>query len=224
MKNQILGCVCAIALMACAAEETISDVSGEASETLTAVAEATETSAVDAVDLSSAPSGAYSLDKGHGYISFTYMHQGYSKPMLRWRDWDSTLNWNQDDPTLSTVSVAINAASVDSGVDKFDAHLKSADFFEVETYPTINFASTSLSKTGAATGVMIGDLTIKDVTRPVTLDVTFNKAGETRGGGNKIGFSATTQIKRSDFGVDLYVPYVGNDVDLLIEVEYEKSE
>jgi len=219
MKKFLLIGVCAFGLVACGGSETPTDSNEKTTRT-----EVTEPVEVPKVDLSAAPSGAYTIDKGHGYITFTYLHQGYSKPYVRWRDWDSTLNWNLENPSLSTVSVAINASSIDSGVDKFDDHLKSADFFEVETYPTINFASTSMTTTGPNTGTMTGDLTIKNTTKPVTLEVTFNKAGEMRGGGNKIGFSATGSVKRSDFGVDLYVPYVGDDVDLVIEVEYEKSE
>ena len=168
-----------------------------------------------------APAGTYELDKGHGYIAFTYDHSGYSKPQLRWGNWDSTLEWNPMDPEGSSVSVTIEVDSVDSGVAKFDDHLRSADFFEAETYPTITFQSTELKRTGGMTGTITGDLTIKDMTKPITLDVTFNKAGEARGGGHKVGFSATTSMLRSEWGVGAYVPFVGDEVDLIIEVEYE---
>ncbi|MEM6414492.1 MAG: YceI family protein [Pseudomonadota bacterium] len=175
------------------------------------------------VDVSAAESGTYASDPGHAYITFSYLHQGYSKPFLRWRKWDATLDWDADDPSKSTVSVEIDASSIDSGVDKFDAHLRSADFFEVDKYPKITFVSTSLEKTGNATGVMTGDLIVKGKTTPVTLDVTLNKAADDAfAKGHKLGFSARGKVKRSDLGVGKYAPAVGDDVDLVIEVEFVK--
>ncbi|MBI1392258.1 MAG: polyisoprenoid-binding protein [Alphaproteobacteria bacterium] len=180
--------------------------------------------AQDEPDPTIAPSGEYVTDSGHAYITFSYLHQGYSRPFLRWGEWTGTLDWNADAPSESSVDVNIVAASIDSGVEKFDDHLKSADFFEVETYPSITFKSSQIKTTGPTTGEMTGVLKIKDQEKPVTLDVTFNRAGETQNGGHKIGFSARGQVKRSDFGVDKYVPFVGDDVDLIIEVEFEKPQ
>ncbi len=168
-----------------------------------------------------APSGAYMLDKGHGYILMSYNHQGYSRPELRLVGFDSTLNWNQDDPTASSVSVNIDPATIDSGVPKFDDHLRADDFFDVANNPSITFKSTKLTTSSATSGQMVGDLTIKGITKPVTLDVKFNKAGPARGGGSKLGFSAKGQIMRSDFDLGAYVPNVGNEVDILIQVEYD---
>ncbi|MEM9899645.1 MAG: YceI family protein, partial [Pseudomonadota bacterium] len=116
-----------------------------------------------------AESGTYTADAGHAYISFSYSHQGYSNPILRWGEWDASLDWNAEKPETSSVTAEINAASIDSGVDRFDDHLKSPDFFEVEKYPTISFKSTEIEKTGDDTGVMKGVLTIKGEEKPVTL-------------------------------------------------------
>ncbi len=169
-----------------------------------------------------APSGEYKLDKGHGYIAFTYSHLGYSKPILRWRDWDATLNWNKDDPTASTISVVINAASIDSGVDDFDAHLKSDDFFDVENHPQITFEATEIVKSSDTKGTITGDLVMMGQSHPVTLDVTFNKAGfQSRGNVHKIGFSATTNLLRSQWGLGLFAPNVSDEVSLAIEVEFD---
>ena len=168
------------------------------------------------------PSGAYEIDKEHGYIAFSYLHQGYSKPQLRWRNWDSTLNWNAENPEASSVDVTIQVNSIDSGVDRFDDHLRSADWFDAETYPTITFSSTDLRQVLGTKGQMTGDLTMMGVTKPVTLDVTFNKGGERRGGGHKVGFSASGTLLRSDWNLGKYVPAVGDDVELIIEVEYQK--
>ena len=171
--------------------------------------------------LGQAPAGTYALDKTHGYIAFSYDHQGYSKPQLRWGNWDSVLEWNPDDLENSSVAVTINVADVDTGVEKFNDHLRSADFFEVETYPTITFESTSVKYSGGMQGQITGDLTVKDLTKPITIDVVFNKAGETKSG-HKVGFSGKTKMLRSEWGVGAYVPFVGDEVELIIEVEYER--
>lgn len=168
-----------------------------------------------------APSGEYTPDPNHHYIFFTYSHFDYSHPHVRWRVWDATLNWNAENPEASTVEVVIEADSVDSGVDVFDGHLKGERFFDTENHPEITFVSTNVTRTGENTGTITGDLTIKGITKPVTLDVTFNKAGyEERGDRYKIGFSATTTVKRSDFGMDYLVPAVSDEVDIKIESEF----
>ena len=168
------------------------------------------------------PTGAYEIDKEHGYIAFTYVHQGYSKPHLRWRNWDSTLNWNSENPDQSSVNVTIQVDSIDSGVDRFDDHLRSDGWFDAEKNPTITFASTGLRQVLGTKGQMTGDLTMMGVTKPVTLDVTFNKGGDRRGGGHKMGFSASGKLLRSEWNLGKYVPAVGDEVELIIEVEYQK--
>lgn len=174
-----------------------------------------------AADDSGAISGQYQSEAKHRYITFSYMHQGLSRPHLRWRDWDASLDWNAEDPTASSISVDIKAASIDSGVDEFDGHLRGEQFFDVENHPNITFVSTSLTKSSDTTGTMTGDLTIKGITKPVTLDVTMNNGFfDARGNQYKIGFSAKGSVKRSDYGVDLYTPFVGDEVDVVIESEF----
>jgi polyisoprenoid-binding protein YceI len=117
--------------------------------------------------------------------------------------------------------VVIDAASIDSGVDEFDDHLKSADFFGVANNPQITFKSTAVSLAGGARGTVTGDLTIKGVTKPVTFDITINRAAnDDFAQAYKLGFSAAGVVKRSDFGVDKYVPFVGDDVSIVIESEF----
>lgn len=176
-----------------------------------------------AVDASAAISGAYKSDPEHAYITFTYDHQGYSRPYLRWRTWSGDLDWNAAAPEKSSVSVSIDATSIDSGVDRFDEHLKSADFFDVAKHPTISFKSKKLEVTGANTAIMTGDLTIKGVTKPVSLDVRINRAADDDfAKAHKLGFSAKGVVKRSDFGVDKYTPFVSDAVELIIETEFVK--
>ena len=183
-------------------------------------ASAPEAAAASAPDLSAAPKGVYAIDKGHGYIAFSYDHQGFSRPQLRWGAWDGTINFDPSAPEKSSVAITIDAASIDTGVSAFNDHLKSGDFFEVEKYPTITFKSTKVERTGASTGKITGDLTIKTVTKPVVLDVNFNNAAKGRDGKAKLGFSGTAKVLRSDFGVDMAVPFVGDEVAIVIETEW----
>lgn len=166
-------------------------------------------------------SGVYKTDPTHRYITFSYSHAGFSNPWLRWRDWEGTLDWNAENPAASSINVVIDAASIDSGVDVFDGHLREERFFDVENHPEITFVSTNVEKTGDTTGKITGDLTIKGITKPVTLDVVFNNSAfDERNSRYKLGFSGKTTIKRSDYDVDLYAPAVGDDVDIIIETEF----
>ncbi len=168
-----------------------------------------------------AVSGQYQAEATHRYITFSYSHFDYARPWLRWREWDGKLNWNAEDPASSTVNVTIDATSIDSGVDVFDGHLKGERFFDVENHPEITFVSTSLEQTGENTGLMIGDLTIKGTTKPVELEVVFNKDGfDERKSLYKLGFSATAKVLRTDFGVDFLAPAVSDEVDIVIEAEF----
>ncbi len=170
-----------------------------------------------------AVSGTYQADPSHRYITFSYLHLGYSHPMLRWRDWDATLEWDADDPTASSISVVIDATSIDSGVDVFDGHLNSDRFFDTAKYPEITFVSTKLTKTSENTGVMTGDLTIKGITKPVDLDVILNRTAlDDFVQAYKVGFTATGTVNRTDFGVDTYVPAVGDEVAITIQAEFLK--
>lgn len=168
-----------------------------------------------------APSGTYMSEERHRYITFSYSHNGYSNPWLRWRNWDATLDWNAENPSASSVSVVIDATSIDSGVDVFDGHLNGENFFDTANHPEITFVSTSVQQTGETTGTIEGELTIKGTTKPVTLYATFNNAGfDQRKNAHKLGFSGKTTVKRSDFGVDLLAPAVSDEVDIVIEAEF----
>lgn len=168
-----------------------------------------------------AASGVYKPDPNHRYISFSYFHQGFSRPFVRWDEWDAALNWDAENPENSSVSVVIQADSVNSGVAEFNGHLKGEQFFDVENHPEITFESTDVARTGENTGNITGDLTIKGVSRPVTLDAKFNKAAYLeRGDAYKMGFSANTTVKRSDFGMDYAIPAVTDEVRIEIEAEF----
>lgn len=173
------------------------------------------------VELSAAPSGSYRTDPRHAYIVFSYDHMGMSHPHLRWRKWSGELDWDAEDPDASSVYVTINAASVDSGVDEFDGHLRGERFFDVANHPEITFESTSIERTGPSTGKISGDLTIRGVTAPVVLDAVINGAkGDAQDGVYKLGFSATATVKRSMFGITAYLPLVSDEVEISIESEF----
>lgn len=175
------------------------------------------------VDISAAPSGIYKSEQGHAYIAFSYDHQGYSNPILRWGKMDATINLDSENPENSSLEVTIPVNSIDSGVEVFDKHLVSAGFFDAENHPVITFKSTSMDQASIGNGRVIGDLTIKGVTQPVTLRATLNKVGKHfRSGVDMFGISARGKIKRADFGVDKHLP-VAEDIDIMIEVEFLKE-
>ncbi len=197
-------------------------VSAESAPAPSPEAVAAQTAPVEApFDVSMTVPGLYKSDTSHAYITFSYDHQGYSRPWLRWRSWTGELSWDPAAPEKSSITAVIDVASIDSGVDKFDEHLKSADFFDVAVHPQITFKSTGVTLNGPATAKVVGDLTIKGVTKPVTLDVKINRAADDDfAKGYKLGFSGKTAIKRSEFGVDKYTPFVGDDVEIVIEAEF----
>lgn len=209
------------ALIACADSST----SIEATSVETRPAVASEVEMAEAFDFSAISSGTYTDEDGHAYIQFSYDHQGYSRPILRWSEFDATVNYDAENPGNSTLSVSIPAASIDSMVPAFDDHLKSADFFDVENFPTITFESTSITVNPDGTGTITGDLTVKDITKSITFDGVINKVGQNfRSGVDMFGISGTGTMLRSDYGVGKYAPNVGDEVELVMEVEFQKAE
>ena len=177
------------------------------------------------VDLSALPAGTYTDEDGHAYIQFSYDHQGFSRPTLRWSEFDATVDYDPENPAASTLRVVIPVSSIDSMVPAFDEHLLSADFFDAEQYPEIVFQSTSIDLGPGGTGTITGDLTVRDITRPITFEGRVNKIGQHfRSGKDMFGISGTGRLKRSDYGVGKYAPSVGDEVDLVMEVEFQKAD
>ena len=171
-------------------------------------------------DLSEVPSGTYTLDSSHGYITFTYSHLGFSNPRVGFNRFDTTLQLDNSEPENSTVEVTIDAASIDSRVAEFNDHLNGGDFFNTADYPTITFKSTQVVPTGENTFDVTGDLTILGRTKPVTLATTINKAANhPMRDVPTVGVSATAKLMRSEWGLGAYVPAVSDEVELSIEVE-----
>ncbi len=144
--------------------------------------------------------GTYAIDKGHTTVEFVGRHLMITKVRGRFTDFDGKIVIGES-PEESSVEVIIDAASVNSGDDSRDGHLRSPDFLDVERYPTIAFRSTSVELGPDGTAKVTGDLTVKDVTRPVTLDVEFDGASPDPWGGQRLGFTASAEIDREDWGL-----------------------
>jgi polyisoprenoid-binding protein YceI len=143
--------------------------------------------------------GTYVIDKSHTTVAFIARHMMVSKVRGHFNDFEGTILVG-DRPEDSKVDVTIDVASVDSREQQRDAHLRSPDFFDAEKWPTMAFHSTRVH--GGPDGwKLTGDLTIRDVTRPVTLDLEFLGASPDPWGGKRIGFTATTTIDRREFGL-----------------------
>ena len=161
---------------------------------------------------------SYTLDPNHTLVLASWNHFGFSNPFATFSRVEGTLVYDADDVGASSVRVTLPLAGLDGFSDKFDEHLRSADFFDARKFPAATFRSTEVEASGAGRLRVTGELTIKDITRPVVLEVTLNKAGE-RGGRPALGFDASATIRRSDFGLGLYAPNVSDEVTLRITTE-----
>ena len=162
---------------------------------------------------------AYKLDSNHTMVLASWDHFGYSHPVAYFGQADGTLVYDATKPEASNVQVTLPLAGLDALVPDLTEHLRSPDFFDAGKYPAITFRSTKVEAAGEGRLKVTGDLTIRDVTRPVVLDVALNKAGEGRNGQPKIGFDATASISRSEFGVARFVPNVSDRIELRISTE-----
>ncbi|BBF79520.1 YceI family protein [Asticcacaulis excentricus] len=165
----------------------------------------------------------YALEATHTEVVFSWTHFGFSKPTAKFMNAVGTLVLDEAAPANSSVEVSFAIDGLNTGVAALDGHLKSKDFFDAATYPTATFKSTKVDVTGKDTANVTGNLTIHGVTKPVTLAVKLNKIGANMKGVKTAGFSATGQIKRSDFGMGAYVPAVSDEIALVITAEANKK-
>jgi polyisoprenoid-binding protein YceI len=162
----------------------------------------------------------YTLESPHTQIMFTVNHLGFSHSTGKFLTYEGGFTLDRANLEKSSVDVTIKTASVDLGDQKWNDHMKNADFFNVEKFPDMTFKSTGIVLTGADTADITGDLTMIGVTKPVTLKVKHNKSGpHPMGERFMAGFDATAEIKRSDFGMSYGLPMVGDDVKITISVE-----
>ena len=193
---------------------------------------AAPTAAAPAVQ-NTAPPGEYKLDNTHASVTFRVNHLGLSRYTARFTDIAGKLNFDPANPAAMSVEATVdpNSLETDFPLDEpdFDAELTGPQWLDAGQFPTITFKSTKVEPTGANTAKVTGDFTLHGVTRPLTLDVTFN-GGYAAGGmdpsGARIGFSAKGEIKRSEFGIAYGVPAAGTNfgvsdaVEIIIEAEF----
>ncbi|MGA3135006.1 MAG: YceI family protein [Terracidiphilus sp.] len=178
-----------------------------------------------AAPLALAQTSTWTSDPAHSEVDFSITHMSISNVHGRFGKVAATILYNEADVTKSSVTATIGADTVDTGVDQRNTHLKSPDFFDVANFPTATFTSTSVTKNGNKLTIA-GSLTLHGVTKPVVLEAE-GPTGPVPGMDHKphAGFSATTTIKRTDFGIGAKFPaaMVGDEVKLDIELEVVKQ-
>lgn len=165
--------------------------------------------------------GTYQLDPHHWSLLFDVDHFGYSRFVVRFDKIDATLDVDADQIEKSRAHVTIDAASVSTNDAALDRIVAGPDMFDAARFPIITFESTGLTRTGKATGKLVGNLTLHGQTHPVTLAVTFNGgAPDPLTGQNTLGFSAEGHFDRSRWGLSTWWPAVGNDVHVAVQAEF----
>ena len=166
---------------------------------------------------------AFVIDPIHSTVEFRVRHLGLSRVTGRFETLEGSFTYDPDDPTTSSVSVTIDAASINTRVQRRDNHLRSADFLDVENYPTLTFETTAVRVVDAENLEIEGNLTIRGTTRSVVLDTEFLGMAPRRGG-QTVAFEASTRINRHDYGLvwnslQEGLQIVGDNVDITIQVE-----
>jgi len=161
------------------------------------------------------------VDLSHTSVHWMIGHGGFTKVIGQFREINSLeILFDPDEVANSSVKASIEAASLDSNHSYRDNYTRSEAFLNAREFRTIEFASTTIEKTGDSSGTMTGELTMHGVTKPVTLEIAWNKSGDHLSGKYKIdGFTARGTLTRSDFGVDAFIPWVADEVEILIQTE-----
>ena len=178
-----------------------------------------------AKDASRVTGGTYQVDPGHTQVAFAYDHMGFSNNFGLISGPTGTLTLDPKNVAASKVSIEVPIANVRTGIAALDEHLMKADFFDATKFPKATFVSTGVKADGPTSAEITGNLTIKGVTKPVTLDAEFYGAGKApamAGGKENVGFVATTTVKRSDFNMGYGVPMVGDNIELKIVAAFQK--
>lgn len=164
------------------------------------------------------------IDQGHSEVGFSIKHLMISNVKGKFTDYDAEILFDQKEKKFTKLDAKIVASSIDTGIEKRDEHLRSADFFEVEKFPEIRFVMNSY-EVNEDGGVMKGDITIHGVTKPLKLEVTYNGSIKDMNGNTKIGFTFEGKLDRKDFGLtwnkalEMGGVVVGDQVKLEIELQ-----
>jgi polyisoprenoid-binding protein YceI len=170
----------------------------------------------------------WTIDPAHSRIYFTARHMMVTKVRGEFREFGGTVDFDPERPERSTVDVQVEIASINTRDEARDNHLRSADFFDAEHFPTMTFVSTKVKETGDVEGKLYGDLTIRGVTRPVVLDVEYFGQHQDPWGGTRAGFSASATINRKEWGLNWNVALetggwlVSEKIGIEIELELIK--
>ncbi|MFQ5854411.1 MAG: YceI family protein [Anaerolineae bacterium] len=168
---------------------------------------------------------SWTIDPAHTLLEFSAKHMMFTTVRGRFQEFSGMLDVNEDDLTQSSVEGTVNVASLTTGTDDRDDHLRSPDFFDVENYPTITFKSTRIEPVDGNRFKLVGDLTIKDVTREIVLDTTYEGPHKDPWGNPRILFSGDTTLNRKDFGLTWNVPLeaggwlVGDEIKINVELQ-----
>ena len=171
----------------------------------------------------------WNIDASHSQVEFAVKHMMIATVRGRFADVKGTVVTDDSDLARAEVDVVIDVNSIDTREAKRDAHLKSADFFDAETFPRITFKSTRVSGAGGDQFELVGDLTIHGVTREVTLDVTSEGRAKDPWGGERAGYSAQTRVNRKDFGLTWNQALetggfiVGDEIKISLDLELVKA-
>lgn len=172
--------------------------------------------------VSKVAAGTYKVDSAHTQVVFTLNHLGFSEYSGQFTQPTGSLTIDPKNPAAAHVEIVFPIDKVSTTVAALDTHLKTPDFFDAAKFPEGRFVSTKVTVSGM-TAKIAGNLTLRGVTKPVVLDAKFIGAGPSLFGAHKtvVGFAATTSIKRSDFGVNGYLPLVSDKVDLTINASFD---
>ena len=172
----------------------------------------------------------WNIDSSHSGVHFAVRHMVVSKVRGAFTRYRGTIEFDEQNPAVSKVSVRIESASIDTREPQRDAHLRSPDFFDVERYPTLSFESTKVEKLKGNNYRVTGDLVIHGVTKPVELEVEYLGGGKDPYGNQRIGFQAETSINRKDFGLNWNQALetggvlVGDKVEISIDLQAVKAQ
>jgi len=171
---------------------------------------------------------SWQIDSSHSHIYFTARHMMISKVRGSFENFSGTINFDEENPTNTTVNVEVDLTSVSTRDEKRDGHLKSPDFFDVENYPTMEFVSTRVEQIDEHNGRLYGQLTIKDITKEVVLDVDYAGIAKSPWGTVSAGFSASGSLNRKEWGLNWNQALetggvlVGDKINIEIELELVK--
>lgn len=171
----------------------------------------------------------WQIDSAHSQIAFSARHMMISKVRGQFENFSGAINFDENNPAASTINVEIEAASINTRMGQRDDHLRSADFLNAAAHPTLTFASKRIEVTSDNSGKLIGDLTIRGVSKEVVLDVEYAGQAKSPWGMISAGFSASTTINRKDWGLEWNAPLetggvlVGDAITIDIELELIKQ-